>query len=192
MALVSLVLRPLLSLSACRPVSGAPQPPQLQPRPRSVVVMTLSPDSSGLSISVADSSPSPVSSIAREKVSMIGAESSIVGFWVRHRLFSADRVERHYAFLISMLLASTLLFSLLKPDGPLWLWGSPKCSLWAAGLILSTLGNVWAEQQERWGAFEVTRGIQFLLAMLSVLIYYGQSKQQRQAQAKPLRMPVRC
>lgn len=135
-----------------------------------------SPDSSsGLSIAVADSSPSPTAGLAREKGSLIAADSNIVAFWVRHRLFSADRVERHYAFLLSMLLASTLLFSLLKTDGPLWLWGSPMCSLWATGLIVTTLGNVWAEQRERWGLFEVTRGIQFLLAMLSVLIYYDGS-----------------
>ena len=53
--------------------------------------------------------------------------------------------------------------------------GSPICTFWAAGLIVTTLGNVWAEQRERWGLFELTRLVQFVMCMLSVLIYYDGS-----------------
>lgn len=53
--------------------------------------------------------------------------------------------------------------------------GSPVCSLWALALAAVTLINVSAEQRRRSGLFELTRGIQFVLAMLSVLIYYDGS-----------------
>lgn len=53
--------------------------------------------------------------------------------------------------------------------------GDPVCTLWALALFGVTMTNVWAEQRDKSGLFELTRGIQFVLAMLSVLIYYGGS-----------------
>jgi hypothetical protein len=97
---------------------------------------------------------------------------NVLSYWVTHRLLSPDRVERHYAYLLSGLVGASLLFGLMKSEGPLLLWGSPICSLWSTALVAVTLGNVWAEQRHFWRLFEATRGVQFLLCMLSVLIYY--------------------
>ena len=47
--------------------------------------------------------------------------------------------------------------------------------MWSLAILLVTLTNVYAEQRDRSTLFEVTRGIQFVLAMLSVLIYYDGS-----------------
>jgi hypothetical protein len=44
--------------------------------------------------------------------------------------------------------------------------------MWSTLLILVTLTNMYAEQRDRVVMFEATRFIQFVLAMLSVLIYY--------------------
>ena len=52
---------------------------------------------------------------------------NIVSFWLQHRLFSHDRVERHFSFLIGMLVATTVLFSLLKTQGPVLLWSGRNC-----------------------------------------------------------------
>jgi len=104
--------------------------------------------------------------------SMRNPHENVLSYWVTHRLFSPDRVERHYAFLLAMLVLASVLFGLLKPVGPVFLWGSPICTVWSTAIIGVTLLNVWAEQRERWVLFEATRGVQFLLAMLAVLIYY--------------------
>lgn len=53
--------------------------------------------------------------------------------------------------------------------------GAPICSVWSLALLLVTLLNLYAEQRDRSALFEWTRGIQFVLAMLSVLIYYDGS-----------------
>ena len=53
--------------------------------------------------------------------------------------------------------------------------GSPICTFWSCCILGVTLLNIYAEQREKSLLFEVTRGIQFVLAMLSVLIYYNGS-----------------
>ncbi len=100
---------------------------------------------------------------------------NVITYWLQNRLLSPDRVERHFAFLLAMLVSASVLFALLKTQGPLFLWGSPICSLWASAIIVVTLGGGWAEQRERWTIVELCRLAQFLLAMLSVLIYYDGS-----------------
>ena len=44
-------------------------------------------------------------------------EGNVVKVWIRYRMCSRDRVERHYAFLIAMLITASLLFAALKPEG---------------------------------------------------------------------------
>lgn len=42
--------------------------------------------------------------------------------WWRYRLCAEDRVERHYSFLLALLVAAALLFSLIKSQGPVFMW----------------------------------------------------------------------
>lgn len=49
-------------------------------------------------------------------------EGNVVAAWVRYRLCSRDRVERHFAFLIALLICASLLFAALKPVGPMAKW----------------------------------------------------------------------
>jgi hypothetical protein len=53
--------------------------------------------------------------------------------------------------------------------------GAPVCSFWSLFLFGVTLTNVYAEQRDKYGLFELTRLVQFVMAMLSVLIYYDGS-----------------
>ena len=51
-----------------------------------------------------------------------GAHLNVLRFWLQQRLCSRDRVERHYSFLIGMLIAATVLFSLIKSQGTVMMW----------------------------------------------------------------------
>jgi len=103
------------------------------------------------------------------------SSSSLISSWIQYHFGSSDRVERHYSFLISLIIFASVLFICMKSEGPFWTWGSPICNIWSSMLILVTLTNLWSRRVEKWGLFELTRGVQFVLLMLSVLIYYDGS-----------------
>jgi len=96
----------------------------------------------------------------------------IFSAWCQAKLFSSDRVERHFAYLTSLVCATTALYIICKPIGQVSTWGAPLCTLWAGGLILATLLNVYYDKMENKPRLYVTQFSQFLLLMLVVPVYY--------------------
>jgi len=81
-----------------------------------------------------------------------GSKANIVAYWWRHRMQSHDRVERHYSFLIAMLIASTVLFALIKTQGTVLMW-SAKRSAAAQSSSARAWPDAWADSnRNKWMA----------------------------------------
>jgi hypothetical protein len=104
------------------PASGVPQP---SPRAVNVQTVGMSPDGPGaiaLNMRPLTSQQLVAAKIAMQQQQQ---QTNILMFWWRNRMCSStDRVERHYAFLIALLIASTILFALLKTNGPVFFWSA--------------------------------------------------------------------
>ena len=96
-------------------------------------------------------------------------------------LINHDRVHRHYAYLIALLVALTLFFILLKPTTtpplthlalPPLTWGSPLCTFWTALILTVVTFQVKAEHEKRTLLSEGLKLASQALLMLVVLIFY--------------------
>ena len=97
-----------------------------------------------------------------------------------NRLISQDRVHRHYAWLICLVVSLTAMFILMKPfttpDSPVVLppltWGSPLCTAWATLVVLLATTQSYCEHHKlyRWG--EPLKFASQVSLMLVALIYY--------------------
>jgi len=100
------------------------------------------------------SSPSALSaqSIEERMARSHGSRTNILAYWWRHRMQSHDRVERHYSFLIAMLIASTVLFALIKTQGTVLMW-SAKRSAAAQSSSARAWPDAWADSnRNKWMA----------------------------------------
>ena len=96
-------------------------------------------------------------------------------------LINHDRVHRHYAYLMAIIVVLTVLFMLLKPITtpplnsiaiPPLTWGSPLCTAWTALLLVVVTLQVKAESEKRLLLSETLKLASQALLMLVVLIFY--------------------
>ena len=95
-------------------------------------------------------------------------------------LINHDRVHRHFAYLIAIIVGLTILFTLLKPITtpplpfaiPPLTWGSPLCTAWTALILLVVTAQAKAESEQRHVTSEVLKLASQAVLMLVVLIFY--------------------
>ena len=105
-----------------------------------------------------------------------------------NRLISQDRVHRHYAWLIGILVLLTAMFILMKPFTtpnshivlPPLTWGSPLCTFWATLVVVLATSQSYCEHHKLPRLGEPLKFASQVALMLVALIYYeGSNEVQR-------------
>ena len=97
-----------------------------------------------------------------------------------NRLISQDRVHRHYAWLIGLLVLLTTMFILMKPFTtpssliaiPPLTWGSPLCTFWAILVVVLATSQSYCEHHKLPRLGEPLKFASQVALMLVALVYY--------------------
>jgi len=97
-----------------------------------------------------------------------------------NRLISQDRVHRHYAWLIGLLVLLTTMFILMKPfttpgalvELPPLTWGSPLCTFWAVLVVGLATSQSYCEHHKLPRVGEPLKFASQVALMLVALVYY--------------------